>query len=114
MWFISLIGLINGKKHALYFANPVLWADNFFLLLATVKKKEMALCLTFPIWNLSLLRLEAQPISLLLQSNAAKNEMNNLIDMPYFDMLCLLVTIVVDFYGDQVCDTTYRGHGKCG
>ena len=63
---------------------------------------------------MSLLRLEAQPISLVLQSNAAKNEMNNLIDMPYFDMLCLLVTIVVDFYGDQVCDTTYRDHGKCG
>ena len=34
--------------------------------------------------------------------------------MPYFDMLCSLVMILVDFYGDQVCDATYRDHDKCG
>ena len=44
----------------------------------------------------------------------SKDRKKNFIDMPYFDMLCSLVLIVVDFYGDQVCDTTYRDHGKCG
>ena len=50
--------------------------------------------------------------AIIVQGSNDRNEQSN--RLPYFDMLCLLVIIVVDFYGDQVCDTTYRGHGKCG